>query len=231
MIGLLPCAGIASRLSNIPKFILPTRHSNSSLITKWCKIMIDNQCDYIIIGSSVTNKPFIEYIINTQLLDHKDKIKIKLINNSITMNDTILQMLENENYDIALMGMPDTQIDGISQILIEKLKTNDNIAGAYLWKLRKDQFGKMGQCSIEEDYINDIIDKNKDCKYEHGWGSIIFKKEFVKYIKKEDLHLGFSLKFSIDNREKVYYEIMGGLYWDCGTIDEYANCLNYIKDD
>ena len=49
VLGLLPCAGTASRLFNLPKFMLPLRDDNRSLLSNWIDILINNKCDKIII--------------------------------------------------------------------------------------------------------------------------------------------------------------------------------------
>lgn len=232
MIGLIACAGTANIIFNLPKFILPLKNTNYSLLGCWCKLMIDKGCEKIIIGSSTTNKYFIEHIINTQLINYKEIIIIKIIDNSSTMNETILRMIENENYNIALMGMPDTNIDYISNNLIDNMINNDElIVGSYLWNIRNSQKEKIGLCNIDDKYIIDIIDKNKNCDYYYGWGAMIFKKGFEKYINKDDLHLGYSMKLAINNYVKIPYEIIKGQYWDCGTIDEYKEYLNFLNDN
>lgn len=230
IIGLLPCAGTASRLYNIPKFILPLKDKNYSLLTNWCKILF-NYCNEIIIGSSPSNKPFIEHILKTQLDENEiNKIIIKVIENSQTMNNTIIEMLRNEIYDIAIMGMPDTHIDYLSPNLINRIIEDDkHIIGAYLWNLRKSQIGKIGQCKIENNYICEIIDKNKNCEYKYGWGCMVFKPSFEVYIDKNDLHLGYSMSSFIKDKKEIIYEIIRGQYWDCGTIDEYKDYMNFMN--
>uniref|UniRef100_A0A6C0LDF8 Uncharacterized protein n=1 Tax=viral metagenome TaxID=1070528 RepID=A0A6C0LDF8_9ZZZZ len=232
MLGLIACGGTASRIFNIPKFILPLKNKNLSLLSNWCMLMIEKGCDKIIIGSSVSNNSFIEHIINTQLSDHKHIIIIKIIQNTSTMNETILKMVENEDYDLAIMGMPDTHVDYISDTLIKKVSyNNDIIIGSYLWNIRDTQREKIGLCNIDDNHIIDIIDKNKDCDYNYGWGAIIFKKEFENYIKIDDLHLGYSMKLALNNSIKIPYEIINGQYWDCGTVSEYKEYLNFLDEN
>lgn len=232
MIGLIACGGTASRIFNLPKFILPLKDKNISLLTYWCKLMIEKGCNKIIIGSSKTNKPFIEHIINTQLNNYNFLIFIKLIDNSLTMNETILKMVKDEDYNIAIMGMPDTHIDYISNNLIDKILNDDElIVGSYLWNIRNSQKEKIGLCHIDNNYIIDIIDKNKDCDYNYGWGAMVFKKEFEKFIKIDDLHLGYSMKFALNNLIKIPYEIIRGQYWDCGTMCEYKEYLNFLEEN
>jgi len=230
-IGLIACGGTANRIFNLPKFILPLKDKNLSLLGYWCNLMIEKKCKKIIIGSSTSNKPFIEHVINTQLKDFNYLITIKIIDNSSTMNETILEMIKNEDYELAIMGMPDTYIDYISNNLINKIINDNNlIVGSYLWNIRESQKEKIGLCKIDDNYIIDIIDKNKDCDYNYGWGSMIFKKDFEKYINKDDLNLGYSMKLAISNSVNIPYEIIKGQYWDCGIIDEYKEYLNFLND-
>jgi len=232
ILGLIACGGTASRIFNIPKFILPLKNKNLSLLSNWCILMIEKGCNKIIIGSSVANNSFIEHIINTQLYDYKNLITIKIINNSSTMNETIMNMVNNEEYDLAIMGMPDTHVDYISDNLINKiLDNNELIIGSYLWNIRNTQKEKIGLCNIDDNYIIDIIDKDKNCYYNYGWGAIIFKKEFENYIKIEDLHLGYSMKLALNNSIKIPYEIINGQYWDCGTVSEYKEYLNFLEEN
>lgn len=228
MIGLLPCAGISSRLFNLPKFLLPLKNTNFSLLSNWCNILINNNCDKIIIGSSDTNFKFIEHIINTQLKEHISKIIIKLVGETKTMNETIYKMLIDEEYDIAIMGMPDTYIDNISVNLINKLKNNDDLfIGTYLWNIRKNQIGKIGQCNIDDNFVIDIVDKNSECDYNYNWGAIVFKPSFEKYINITEDHLGYAMRNALINN-KIVYEILYDQYFDCGTMSEYTEYLNYL---
>jgi hypothetical protein len=226
-IGLLPCAGTATRLYNIPKFMLPLKDKQISLLTNWCHMLFHIGCNKIIIGTSTFNKPFIDHLLLTQMIDINDKIIIKIIENSQTMNYTILEMLKDELYDIAIMAMPDTHVDYISSHLIERISSTDNnCVGAFLWNIRSTQAGKIGQCKINDNFICDIVDKNKDCVYQYGWGCIVFKSAFEKYINKDDLHIGYAMTSAISSG--ILYEIVKGQYWDCGTIDEYRDYLNFM---
>ena len=226
VIGLLPCAGTASRLFNLPKFMLPLRDDNRSLLSNWIDILINNKCDKIIIGTSEINNKFIEHIVHTQLSHISDKIIIKLVGITTTMNETVLLMLKNEDYKIAIMGMADTYIDKLSHKLIENVISQDNITvGAYVWNIRDTQVGKIGQCEIEDNMIIKIVDKDINCDYNYGWGAIVFKPTFEQYILRDQLHLGYSMQLITD---KIPCEIMTGQYFDCGTINGYTEYLNYM---
>lgn len=49
-----------------------------------------------------------------------------------------------------------------------------------LWKIRSDQYGKIGQVSISPDGgIPDCMDKNPDCRYEFSRGAMTFNRRFL----------------------------------------------------
>ena len=236
MLGILPCAGTAFRLFNIPKFMLPTKNEKCSLIVYWINLLIKIKCNKIIIGVSENTKIFIDHILKNNLKeDIRNIICVKLVGNTNTMNETIIGCLKDENYDIAIMGMPDTYVSSLSYNLIENINeekiNEENInVGCYLWNIRDTQIGKIGQCNVDDNFIIDIIDKDSTCDYNYGWGAVVFKPDFEKYIYKEDLHIGYSMKNYIENNKIIYKIMNDGLYFDCGTTIGYAEYLNYMED-
>lgn len=227
IIGLLPCAGTASRLYNLPKYMLPLKNENGSLLSRWIQKLLEQKCSKIIIGVSFSTKPFVEHIIKYNVSnDIHDKICIKLVGDTQTMNETINKCISGEKYDIAIMCMPDTYVSNISYNLIEKLFDNNDIhVGGYLWSIRSTQIGKIGQCNIDEKYIIDIVDKDVTCTFKYGWGAVVFKPEFEKYMLDADLHTGYSMKRFLDNDNKIVYNIEHDQYFDCGTVAGYTEYL------
>lgn len=229
VIGLIPCAGTSSRLFNLPKFMLPMKDKNISLLSNWINILEKLECNKIIIGVSPNTEIFVSHLIKTQFSESKTNIIIKLVGNTETMNETIIKCIEGEEYNLTLMCMPDTIVDNLSPILIEDLLLNTDInAGVYIWNIRNTQLGKIGQCNINNNIVTDIIDKDITCDYNYGWGSVIFKPEFEKYIIKEDLHIGYSMKRYInDGNNKLLCKIMSRMFFDCGTVQGYSEYINY----
>jgi hypothetical protein len=231
MLGILPCAGTATRLFNIPKFMLPTKNEKCSLIVYWINLLISIKCNKIIIGVSPNTKLFIDNILKYNVNeDVKNIIHIKLVGNTNTMNETLLECLKNEKYDIAIMGMPDTYVSNLSYNLIEKLNKENINAGCYLWNIMDTQIGQIGQCKVDDNFIIDIIDKDTTCDYNYGWGVVVFKPDFEKYMYIDDLHIGYSMKRYIENSKIIYEIINDGLYFDCGTTIGYREYLNYKED-
>lgn len=226
IIGLLPCAGTASRLYNLPKFMLPLKDTKGCLLTQWINMLFLKDCTKIIIGASDTTFEFINQVVINHFANLKDKIFIKKVGSTKTMNETVIKCLENEIFSYVIMGMPDTVIDNLSTEMIQK---TENDVGVNLWNIRETQLGKIGQCKINENYVIDIIDKNKDCEYNYGWGVVVFKPIFMKYMQEEDLHIGYSMQRYLSDNKKINYQIMNGLYFDCGTIQGYKEYLNHME--
>ena len=232
MLGILPCAGTATRLFNIPKFMLPTKKEQCPLIVYWINLLISIKCTKIIIGVSENTNIFIDHILKCNLNESERKyICVKLVGNTETMNETVIGCLKDEIYNTAIMGMPDTYISSLSTILIENInKQNQNsVVGCYLWNIRNTQIGKIGQCNIDDNYIIDIIDKEITCPYNYGWGVMVFKPDFEKYMHHTDLHPGYSMKRYIETNKIIYQIMNDGLYFDCGTVTGYREYLNYME--
>ena len=103
--------------------------------------------------------------------------------------------------------------------------SNDRLCTLACWKIRNEQRGKLGEVKIENGYVEKIIDKDINTGFDYSWGSILFNKEFEKYIKAEDLHIGYSAATALENGEKVGAYLMDGKYYDCGTPNEYIELL------
>jgi hypothetical protein len=233
VIGIIPAAGTATRIFSLPKFMLPMKDNNCSLMTNWFNILENCKCSKIIIGSSPTNLVFINHIVKTQNQRLIDKIYIKNVGNTETMSETICKCLEFEDYKMAIMVMPDTHVEKLSTDLIfNVIQNSDALLGAYLWNIQKTQLGKLGQCKcdFENNIITDIVDKDSTCTYKYGWGAVAFKPEFEKYILKEDPHIGYSMNRLIQQEKKILYDVMPGMYFDCGTIQGYSEYINYASE-
>ena len=224
-IGLLPCAGSATRLLGLPKFMLPLKDEKMCLLTKWIDDLIKFGCDKIIIACSPATLICVNHI---NIANINEKIFIKNVGITATMNDTIIIALKDEVYETAIMAMPDTYVEGFNGVLCDMIRSSDNIVGTYLWNIRYDQRGKIGQCKTDNEKVCDIIDKDENCRYDFGWGVIVFKMDFMQYLLSKQLHPGYSLKNAIDNNIKIPYQICLGQYFDCGTVDGY---MRYLCDN
>ena len=46
------------------------------------------------------------------------------------------------------------------------------------WRIMDKQREKVGQCLTNDDLIVDVVDKNKEVKYDFLWGTVLLKIHF-----------------------------------------------------
>jgi len=222
IIGLIPLAGNATRMKNIPKFLLPCK-IGYSLLDNIIDIFHKNNIYNILSGVSE---------INNFILNNNNNIK-KIIVNTKTMAETVYKLVNIElDKSISLQKyiliMPDTYfiINNEIKEMINKLEVYDIVV--LVWKIQDYQIGKLGQCKIENNEIIDVIDKNKDCKYEYFWGSIGWNSNMNLCINPEWETIGNLIKKAIELNIKVGTVICDNNYYDCGTYEEY---FKFIKKE
>jgi len=224
---LIPAAGKATRLSGIPKFLLPIpEHKN--LLSYHLNFSITNsEIDSIKIA---TNSSYLPIIKNLESIGNYEKLeKIKLVNTK-TMNETI-HCLKTKFHDYYLLTMPDTYYSDKTVInkMISKINQNHSLdAVVGLWNIRGYQRPKVGQCQIKNGRVIKVIDKDPKTKFKFLWGAILFKSSLWDYINPNDPHIGYSLNPAIQNCLNISYVLAKGTYFDCGTTDEYWRMVKEI---
>lgn len=221
IIGIIPLGGNATRMKNIPKYLLPCK-INYSLLDNTIEIFHKNNIYNLLAGVSETNN---------YLLQKDDKLN-KIVVNTKTMAETfdkiinkIINKIMDDKVKAYLLIMPDTYFKINNEIIdmIHKLNTYDIVV--LVWKIKDCQIGKLGQCKIENDEIIDIIDKDKNCNYKYFWGCIAWNKSMNKYINPQWETIGDLIKTSITLNIKVGSIICNSDYYDCGTYEEYFKMI------
>lgn len=218
IVGLIPCAGTASRIFNIPKFLLPCISSYdteyTTLISNAINIFKRNNINDIYLGTSEENK------------QHVNKYEYKyFIKNTRTMPQTIKNLtfvIDSEKY---IMIMPDTYFlinDELVQ-LIKKLNNHDIVL--ILWEIKPQQYGKLGQVNISGDFVVDIQDKNPECKYKYSWGVIGWNKKADTLNDPDTPHIGMIISEGLKRNYSIGYVISHTEYFDCGTPAEYFEMI------
>jgi len=214
ILGIIPCAGTANRMNNIPKFLLPSPIENNTLFDNIINIFKNNNINNIIIGSSTKNEQYF-----------KNKNLNYIIKNTNTMSETVKNMTNNFLYDKYILLMPDTffYINNEIHKMIELLNKYDIVV--ILWKIRENQYGKLGQINIDKDLVIDIIDKDPNCKYIYSWGIIGWNKNMNNLIDINTQHIGYLINNALTNNIKIGYVISDSEYYDCGTYNEYFDMI------
>jgi hypothetical protein len=224
LICIFPICGSASRIGNIPKFLLPLPNKNTLL-----KNHLDNISSKY--KSIIITTPDYSSIIYNYLINFFEKRKFKIIiTETKTMSETVLSVNFNKNKLYSLI-MPDTYFETniIDKMLNLYDKTGcDIILG--IFKIREEQKGKLGQVLFDEDNnLIDVVDKNKDCNYEWAWGTIIWNNKFINYMDSSKSHIGYALMPSLKNGLKIKICKSNSNYYDCGTFSEYKDLINNLK--
>jgi NDP-sugar pyrophosphorylase family protein len=219
--GILPLAGKASRMMNIPKFLLPCE-INKTLLSHAIDIYKNNGVNDIIAGVSEDNN----YLLRNESLLNRNVLCTK------TMAETVHKLVNivDEKDNLNILIMPDTYfvLKDELQNMIKKLNIYDVVV--ILWKIKDYQIGKVGQCDVVNEEIIDIVDKDFNCEYEYLWGCIGWNSNMNKHINPNWETIGNIISESINLNIKVGAIISSGDYYDCGTFEEYFKMIkNNIK--
>ena len=205
-IGVLPASGKASRVGGIPKFCLPISDERS--LIQWHVEQMLEVCDEVRVSTRS------EWVSIIQNMDMNIKIMVK---GPSTMSDAVKYMI-GENNDTVMIGMPDTYILGAQKnIYKEMIKTpGDLVLGA--WECTEDLKGRVGQISLSNDKVMSSMDKVQDCDYEYMWGTMLFRKNLIRYVDTSLDHPGKQIQEWIDMSLDVRAVKPGGKYMDIGTL-------------
>lgn len=222
-ICILPICGSATRIGNIPKFLLPIT-SNVTLLKETIKKAFDNGFHINIFTTPDYGSIIYNYLKNN--FDMK-QIKINLMETS-TMSETVLGVNYNINSIYSLL-MPDTYFEDdhcLTKLYdMYNVEECDIVLGVF--EIRNEQKGKLGQVLFDnENNLIDVIDKDATCEYKYAWGTILWNHKFFYFIDETTSHIGKCLPNALNNGLKIKVCVLDGQYYDCGTVDEYKLLLS-----
>lgn len=224
-ICILPICGSASRMGNIPKFLLPLPNKESLLKNHITNIHQKHK-SIIVITPDYANMVF-NYL--KKFFD-KNKFEI-IITETQNMSETILSVQFNPNKIYSII-MPDTYFKdtNILDKMIDIYKEDDCDIVLGVFKIREEQKGKLGQVLFDEDNnLINVIDKDKNCDYKWAWGTILWNYKFNKFIDIQKSHIGYGLMPALNKGLKIKVLKSNCHYYDCGTFDEYKLLLNTLQ--
>ncbi len=205
-IGILPASGKASRVGGIPKFALPV--SDDRCLLQWHVNQMLEVCDEV----RVCTRP--EWVPIVENMDMNIKL---IVRGPSTMSEAIKFMVGEYN-DIVLVGMPDTYIlNATSNIYKEMFKVNGDLVLG-VWNCHEELRGRVGQVGLLGNKVIASEDKDPTCNFEHMWGTMLFRKNLIRYIDPELDHPGKQIKEWIARHLEVNAVIQDGEYMDIGTL-------------
>jgi hypothetical protein len=206
VIGILPASGKASRVGGIPKFCLPISDERSLL--QWHVEQMLEVCDEVRVSTRAEWVPII------QNMDMNIKL---IVREPSTMSDAVKFMVGEYN-DTVLVGMPDTYILGAQKNIYKEMSkiSGDLVLGA--WECSDDLKGRVGQILLSGDKVISSMDKNVNCDYPYMWGTMLVRKNLIRYIDTELDHPGKQIQEWIDMSLDIRAVKPGGKYMDIGTL-------------
>lgn len=213
VVGLLPAGGMATRLSGLPKFLLPC--PDGYLLKRHIDKMREAGAQKVWIAASKATAPFVKpYAENATAKTYETG----------TMPGDLLAIRDFCSDDTVLFGLPDTYwtYSETYPKLLHRIQEFGADVAVGLWRIRNDQRGKLGQVDTYGDRCTRIVDKAPDCLLPWVWGAIAWQPVFWDFIKPDMSHMGMALQAAIDGGLKVWPVMIEGDYFDCGSWEEYA---------
>lgn len=212
VVGLLPAAGAASRISGLPKYLLPC--PGGFLLDRLACAMAGAGVRDIYIGANRYNVGLIETYAppacQTYLVQSKN------------MRGTLMEAGRWHASRPALMAMPDTYYPDLDIFarMLTALDTADVVLG--LWRTRPEQRPHLDMCEIDSDFRVLRVDKKPaETALQFAWGAIAWRAPFWFVMDKSQMDIGDCVNDAIQGGLRVKAVLAVGPYWDCGTPEEY----------
>jgi|TARA_Y100000389_G_scaffold58460_1_gene54448 NDP-sugar pyrophosphorylase family protein len=220
---LIPAAGLATRMRGLPKFLLPVDNTYTTILENHIKSINKENID--IKNIWIATRPDLVSILNTISFELSNINIIPMETN--TMNETILNLCKISKAQYYMLIMPDTYYHG--EHPYSKFENTPEYCDLAIWKIKDEQRGKLGEVRFNDDgSLSEIIDKNPDANFEYSWGALTFSEKFIKYIDKNDSHVGYSVALALKDNKKITTKIINGEYFDCGTPEEFIELIKKV---
>lgn len=226
-ISVIPAAGSATRMSGIPKFLIP--NSEGTPLIRWHVSQSNLASEHTI----VVTRPEWAAITFEVLSGLKFELQCAVTN---TMTETVIIALQSRNPAVALIHMPDTFL-GEDNKLAQAVSTTleEKQTSLICWKTRADQKGKLGQVMFQENLdgsleIFKIVDKDPVTTSDHHWGAIAFFQPDVQNWDPKDSHVGITAQKMLEKNPSLRFRAIfsNEAYYDCGTSNELSTYLQSI---
>jgi dTDP-glucose pyrophosphorylase len=212
VVGLIPAAGTATRMSGLPKFLLPC--PGGYLLDRLACAMHDAGAREVCIAANTYNHQFIEAYMPPGCMAY--------IAPSKTMREAVMGASRWHASRPGLLAMPDTYWTDpdILTRLVAALDTCD--VAVALWKVRPEQRPLLGMCDIDSAFsVLRVDDKPQETALQFAWGALAFRAPFWYVMDQEPASISESIQGAIDGGLNVKAVLAQGHYWDCGTPEEY----------
>lgn len=214
---ILPAAGLATRMSGYPKFLLPANEKFETLLDL-----------HIRKSHSVYNRVWVplnpKFRDVTKNIPRPGNVEFFYIE-SRTMTETLHLAIERSEATRFSLLMPDTYLTHFENA-VRSLISSRGLLHLALWKIRSNQKGKLGQVQVnDKNSVLDSVDKDELCSYPLAWGAMSFRRNFLQLTNTAQSHPGLAINSVIAAGYEVTSDIIAGDYYDCGTPREYFEMI------
>jgi len=220
-LGLLPAAGTATRMSGLPKFLLPISEAHQCLLTYHVELMAPH-VDRIIIPTRS------EWVSLLQSFDFGSQVEIMSMETK-TMAETVKKSLASRDYVSCVLGMPDTYFVGGNPYR-ELLDHPRGDVSLTVFATGPGQAGKVGSVAVDgEGLVVDHADKDPDKDFGTHWGAMEFSSPVEEYLDPRATTGGYLITEALKRSMTVRGYLADYRYFDCGTLSEYTQCLTFVE--
>jgi CTP:molybdopterin cytidylyltransferase MocA len=220
-LGLLPAAGTATRMSGLPKFLLPISDDHQCLLTYHVDLMAPH-VDSIIIP---TRNEWSDLLRSFDFGPHVEILEMT----TRTMAETVKRALEGRDFDSCVLGMPDTYFVGGNPYRELGDQQHADVSLA-VFATRPEQSGKVGSVQVAGDgQVTDHADKEPERDFGHHWGVMEFSATAEKFLSPDATTGGYLISEALNRSLDVRGYVAGYPYFDCGTFSEYLQCLAFLN--
>lgn len=222
MIGIIPAGGNATRMRRIPKMTLPVPTNGDTLFTVLIERMRSAGIEHVLVAVSDATAGIIAPFCGSETLLYKTAVP--------TMSEAVI-LARQHTYagGACFFGMADTYFEDTDAFM----KLRMALAGGAdiavgLFQTRPEQHRKLGMCRVKGTQVLEVVDKPQETALNQAWGVLAWKPSFWDFMNADDPHIGYALPRAIEAGLDVRAVFMDGEYFDCGTPDEYFECINHL---
>jgi choline kinase len=222
MVHVLPAAGSASRIGGIPKSLLPIGQKSKSLLGIHIELALEADLEVVVVTA-----PILHEVVN-QIILNQGYPKVTLLSyQSKSMSDSLVHASEQvDSEKIISVSMPDTYMPQFKVTdLINMRKCAPSVS---VIKATDEQYSRLGQVAInQQGYVTNILDKSINRISEYVWTGFAINSKCLNSFSRTEATPGIELARMADQSEELSAIRVLGQYFDCGTIHEYKNALEY----
>jgi len=218
VVGVLPAAGMATRMRGLPKFLLPLAEDQGSLLEYHIRLMAPHVETIVIPTRS-------EWVGLLEGFGLGAQVQV-LVKNTETLAQTVSESLAGLQWEAAMVGLPDTVfLSGNPYSGFGSFSTGNPLVLA-CFPTREEQHGRLGAVEISADgVVLQHADKSADAEWGQHWGAMQFNPEVLSYLPLQAPTVGVVIDECLQRGIPIKGFLHDSEYYDCGTVREYAECL------